>query len=97
MVKYSEIRDRIEIQPLKDEDNQQAYATQYLHNLGNGATKYFKEPSIEYLSKFIDEPPVLKQGKLNFKWDIPFPTTKNNKFKFIDLFAGIGDIMQLSA
>jgi len=92
MVKYSEIREKIEIQPLKDDDNLQAYATHYLHNLGNGATKYFEETAAKYLLKFTEKFPPLKQEKINFKWDIPFPTPKNPKFKFIDLFAGIGGI-----
>ena len=88
MLKYSELRENIGIQPLKDENNEQAYVTHYLHNLGNGVTNYFKEPAVEYLTKFN----YSRQGKLNFKWDIPFPTPKNPKFKFIDLFAGIGGI-----
>lgn len=88
MLKYSEIRENIEIQPLKDENNAQAYVTHYLHNLGNGVANYFKEPAVEYLTKFN----YSKQEKLNFKWDIPFPTPQNPKFKFIDLFAGIGGI-----
>ena len=92
MVKYSEIREKIDIQPLKDNDNSQAYATHYLHNLGNGATKYFEEEASKYLLKFTEKFPPLKQEKINFKWDIPFPTPKNPKFKFIDLFAGIGGI-----
>lgn len=47
--------------------------THYLHNIGNGVTEYFKEPAIKYLAKHnID-----KQEKLNFKWDIPFPTPQN--------------------
>ncbi len=88
MLKYSELRENIEIQPLKDENNEQAYVTHYLHNLGNGVTNYFKEPAVEYLAKFN----YSRQEKLNFKWDIPFPTPQNPKFKFIDLFAGIGGI-----
>jgi len=92
MIKYSELRKDIDIQPLKDADNQQAYATHYLHNLENGATHHFKKTAVEYLSKFSKTFPPLKQKKLNFYWDIPFPTIKNPKFKFIDLFAGIGGI-----
>ena len=92
MIKYSELRKDIKIQPLMDIDNRQAYATHYLHNLENGATHYFKKPAVEYLSKISKEFPLLKQEKLNFHWDIPFPTIKNPKFKFIDLFAGIGGI-----
>jgi len=86
MLRYSELRENIEIQPLKDDNNEQAYVTHYLHNLGNQITNYFKEPAVEYLTKFN----YSKQEKLNFEWDIPFPTPKNPKFKFIDLFAGIG-------
>ncbi len=88
MLKYSDIRENIKIQPLKDNNNEQAYVTHYLHNLGNSIIDYFKEPAIEYLTKY-DYP---RQEKLNFKWDIPFPPPKNPKFKFIDLFAGIGGI-----
>ena len=88
MLKYSDIRENIKIQPLKDDNNEQAYVTHYLHNLGNGVIDYFKEPAVEYLIKYD----YSRQEKLNFKWDIPFPTPKNPKFKFIDLFAGIGGI-----
>jgi len=92
MVNYSELREDIKIQPLQDDDNLQAYTTHYLHNLDNGAAQYFLEPAIEYLSKFEINPALLKQEKLDFNWDIPFPTPKNARFKFIDLFAGIGGI-----
>ncbi|MBN1968294.1 MAG: DNA (cytosine-5-)-methyltransferase [Candidatus Delongbacteria bacterium] len=92
MIKYSEIRENIEIQPLKDDKNIQAYVTHYLHNLDNGVSHYFKEPAIEYLSSYSDKLPPIRQEKLDFKWDIPFPTPKNYKFRFIDLFAGIGGI-----
>lgn len=88
MLKYSDIRENIKIQPLKDDNNEQAFVTHYLHNLGNGVLDYFKDPAVEYLTKYN----YSKQEKLNFKWDIPFPTPQNPKFKFIDLFAGIGGI-----
>lgn len=88
MLKYTELKEKIKIEPLKDANNEQAYVTHYLHNRGNGVTQYFEEPAIKYLTKHNIE----KQKKLNFKWDIPFPTPKNPKFTFIDLFAGIGGI-----
>lgn len=88
MLKYSDIREKIEIQPLKDDDNEQAFVTHYLHNLGSGVVDYFEDPAVEYLTKYN----YSRQEKLNFKWDIPFPAPKNPKFKFIDLFAGIGGI-----
>ncbi|MFW5886776.1 MAG: DNA (cytosine-5-)-methyltransferase [Bacteroidota bacterium] len=92
MIKYSELRENIEIQPLKDDENIQAYVTHYLHNIDNGVSHYFEEPAVEYLSSYSDKFPTIKQEKLAFKWDIPFPTPDNYKFKFIDLFAGIGGI-----
>lgn len=92
MVNYSEIRESIEIQPLKDVENKQAYATHYLHNIKNGVAHYFEEPAIEYLSKYPEHYKPIKQGKLKLNYDVRFPSPKNPKFKFIDLFAGIGGI-----
>ncbi len=88
MIKYSEFKEKINIEPLLDNVNEQAYVTHYLHNLSNGATQYFEEPAINYLTKYD----ICWQEKLNFNWDIPFPSPHNPKFKFIDLFAGIGGI-----
>ncbi len=88
MLRYSELKKKLNIEPLKDIDNEQAFVTHYLHNLGNGTLQYFEEPAIAYLTKQN----LNRQEKLNFKWDIPFPAPKNPKFKFIDLFAGIGGI-----
>lgn len=92
MIKYSEIRESIEIEPLKDVENEQAYTTHYLHNIHNGVAHYFEEPAIQYLSKFPEQFKPIKQGKLKLSWDVPYPSPKNPKFKFIDLFAGIGGI-----
>lgn len=88
MLKYTEIRKQLDIQPLKDDQNSQAFVTHYLQNSNDDAVKYFQEPAVRYLRKYD----FSRQEKLNFKWDIPFPTPKNPKFKFIDLFAGIGGI-----
>ena len=87
MIKYSEIRELLNIQPEKDFENKQANVTHYLHNKDNGIAHYFEEPATEYLVKYKQ----IRQSKL-FNWDIPFPTPKNHKFKFIDLFAGIGGL-----
>jgi DNA-methyltransferase (dcm) len=88
MLKYSDLKKEIKIDPIKDIINEQAFTTHYLHNIGNGITHYFEEPAIAYLKK-LD---INIQERFNFKWDIPFPSPKNPKFKFIDLFAGIGGI-----
>ncbi|EPR69146.1 DNA-cytosine methyltransferase [Cyclobacterium qasimii M12-11B] len=61
----------------------------------NGASKSFKSPAIKYLIERIPE----LNNKVNqpdfqylvpFKWDVPFPSPPDKKFRFIDLFAGIG-------
>lgn len=88
MLMYSKLKEKINIDPLKDRDNEQAFATHYLYNLGDNVIQYFEEPAIAYLNKYD----LNRQEKFNFKWDIPFPPPKYPKFKFIDLFAGIGGI-----
>lgn len=35
MLTYSELKKKINIEPLKDSENEQAYVTHYLHNLEN--------------------------------------------------------------
>lgn len=91
-MKYSEIRKKLRILPEKEKDNGLAHLTHYLQNAGNGVSHYFKDAAIEYLNTidFVDEPEF--QYLLPIKWDIPFPISENTKFKFIDLFAGIGGI-----
>ncbi len=91
-IKYSEVRDNFCIQPLKDDENEQAFTTHYLHNLSNGASKYFREPACKYISKFNSKWLICDDEQLKLRWDVPFPTPRNTKFKFIDLFAGIGGI-----
>jgi DNA-methyltransferase (dcm) len=89
---YSDIRKILKIEVTKPEQLGLAYLTHYLQNAQNGAAHYFKKGAIEYSCEVdagvIEEPYF--QGYLPIKWDIPFPPNKNPKFKFIDLFAGIG-------
>jgi DNA (cytosine-5)-methyltransferase 1 len=95
-VKYTEIRDKLKIQPEKEKDNGLAHFTHYLQNAGNGVSHYFKKPASKYLINlketldFVEDPEF--QYFLPIKWDIPFPIPAKPKFKFIDLFAGIGGI-----
>jgi DNA (cytosine-5)-methyltransferase 1 len=92
MAKYSELRKKLKIEVTKPERFDLAHLTHYLQNCDNGVSHYFEEPAIEYLVKVSEnqaKEPYF-QGYLPIKWDIPFPPTKNPKFKFIDLFAGIG-------
>ncbi len=95
-VKYSEIRKTLNILPEKETDNGLAHLTHYLQNTDSVVSQYFEKPAGEYLAElknkvnFVEEPEF--QYFLPISWDIPFPVAENPKFKFIDLFAGIGGV-----
>ena len=91
-MKYTEIRKKLKILPEKEKDNGLAHLTHYLQNADNGVSHYFKKSAIEYLSSINFAEEAEFQYLLPIKWDIPFPIPENSKFKFIDLFAGIGGI-----
>ncbi len=96
--------DKKQFQTKLDESNsvnhKKAVVTHYLHNIENGGSKYFKKEAEKALKEFVaykydeDELTLSKEDALQqllFEVnDVPFPTPKNYKFKFIDLFAGIG-------
>lgn len=94
--KYSSIREKLNIVVDKKTTDEMASLTHYLHNHTNGVSQYYKPRAEAYLNilhkelDIVEEPSF--QGYLPIDWDIPFPTPKNPKFKFIDLFAGIGGI-----
>lgn len=79
-----------------------AALTHYLHNHQNGVSKFYKKEAIQHVKraleyKFPDENITAKVAEealqymiFDFKKDVPFPEPENPKFKFIDLFAGIG-------
>lgn len=90
MIKYSEIRKKLEFEKIKEFGEEHAFLTHYLQSASEDAAKYFKPKAEQYLE---EENIALSNGrefKLPFKFDIPFPAPKNPKFTFIDLFAGIG-------
>lgn len=78
-----------------------AVITHYLHNRKNGVREYFEKDAKKYLKEFyslinpnlfqgnLTEENLLKQLILEAE-SIPFPNNELYKFKFIDLFAGIG-------
>lgn len=93
MTKYSEIKKRFKIEVTKPEQTHLAHITHYLHTQNYPESALFKEPAVEYLlnakiDHLLAEP--LFSEYLPIEWDVPFPSPKNPKFKFIDLFAGIG-------
>ena len=81
-------------------NNNKAVITHYLHNIDNGVSEHFKKQAEVALKEYI----TFKNGEEKFSLvaedainqlllelnDVPFPTPENYKFKFIDLFAGIG-------
>lgn len=74
----------------------------YIHNHGNGVSRFYKREAVLHVKralqhKFPNGPvtTVLAEETLqsmasDFQKDIPFPGPINPRFKFIDLFAGIG-------
>lgn len=96
MPRYSEIRKKLEINVDKKTTDDLAQLTHYLQNSENGVSKYYKSTAKKHLEELhenlnlVEEPDF--QHYLPIKWDIPFPPPKDPKFKFIDLFAGIGGI-----
>jgi DNA (cytosine-5)-methyltransferase 1 len=81
-------------------NEKKAVITHYLHNIDNGVAKHFKKDALKYIKEYIqyqekeNNLPMVAEDALQqllFEVnDVPFPTPKNYKFKFIDLFAGVG-------
>jgi DNA (cytosine-5)-methyltransferase 1 len=87
------------VNPLSSNERK-AVITHYLHNIENGVAKHFKEDALKYIKEYIQyqeednnlsmvAEDALQQLLFEVN-DVPFPTPENYKFKFIDLFAGIG-------
>jgi DNA (cytosine-5)-methyltransferase 1 len=83
------------------ESNKEAIITHFLHNNKNGVSQFFKKDAIKYTKEILQyEYPkeeisnTLAEEALQYgifdTFEIPFPPVANPKFKFIDLFAGIG-------
>ena len=83
------------------ESNKEAVITHFLHNSKNGVSQFFKEDAVKYTKEILQyEYPkeeisnIVAEEALQYgifdTFDIPFPPVENPKFKFIDLFAGIG-------
>lgn len=91
---------RFQVRLVEPVDNKKAILTHYLHNIDNGVSKHFKKDALEILKEYVE----YKKQKENISMvtedalqqllfevqNVPFPTPNNYKFKFIDLFAGIG-------
>lgn len=91
---------KFRIRFVEEDDNRKAVLTHYLHNYRNGVKKHYEIEAKKYLKEIVeykneeenlDMVADLALQQLLFEVEnVPFPTPKNYKFKFIDLFAGIG-------
>lgn len=94
--KYSEIRKKLQIEVDSKSDIRLAHLTHYFQNHKNGVSQYFKPKATEYLTELHEELNLAQEPDFQYylpiKWDVPFPPVATPKFKFIDLFAGIGGI-----
>lgn len=80
---------------------QEAVLTHYLHNSENGAAKFYKQEAIMFTKEILQHKypkeeithtiaeEALQYGIFD-TFQVPFLPIENPKFKFIDLFAGIG-------
>lgn len=94
--KYSNIKKELHFKVDKIVDNDLAFLTHYLQNHKNGVSQYFKPTAEKYLTEIHEEYSIANEPDFQYylpiEWDVPFPPPKKPKFKFIDLFAGIGGI-----
>ena len=93
---YSKIKDKLQIVVDKKTDNDLAHLTHYFQNHKNGVSQYFQPIAKEYLTELHEKLNIVEEPDFQYylpiKWDIPFPPPTEPKFKFIDLFAGIGGL-----
>lgn len=93
---YTDIKARLKIEVDKKTTNDLAHLTHYFQNHKNGVSQYFKPIATSCLATLHEELNIIEdpdfQYYLPVQWDIPFPPPENPKFKFVDLFAGIGGI-----
>lgn len=94
--KYSDIKALLKLQVTKSENNNLANLTHFFQNHKNGVSHYFRPIATSYLTELHKENNLVLEPDFQYylpiHWDIPFPPKENPKFKFIDLFAGIGGI-----
>ena len=82
-MEYSDLKKYLKLNKDRKFTNEHAYITHYLQNTENGVAAIYKKKAIEFMASRFEEmgSPI---------YNVPFPPPKKPKFKFIDLFAGIG-------
>lgn len=89
------------IRLVEPENNNEAVLTHYLHNTQNGLAKFYKKGAVNFTKEILaykypeeEISTMVAEEALQYgifdTFQIPFPPVENPKFKFIDLFAGIG-------
>ena len=90
------------IKIIEPNDSKPASFTHYLHNYKNEVSKFYKKDALSFLEQILKKEYPNEEITQEFAEDtlqylifdlnksVPFPAPKNPKFKFIDLFAGIG-------
>ena len=89
------------VRVVEPESNKEAALTHYLHNSRSEAAKFYKKDALQYTKeileyKYPEEKITLKVAEDALQYgifdipDVPFLPKKKPKFKFVDLFAGIG-------
>ena len=91
-----------EIKVVEPDDSKPASFTHYLHNHTNGVSQFYKKDALEFVKEILaKEYPkneitnriteeALQYLIFDLNKTVPFPSPEKPKFKFIDLFAGIG-------
>lgn len=93
MASYNKTKEKLNINIDKHLNDGFAHLTHYWQNHENGASQYFESRAKQYLiNEVLSSVDENDQLYIPLKYDIPFPPKVNPKFKFIDLFAGIGGI-----
>lgn len=94
--KYTEIKKQLKIEIDRKTDDRLAILTHYFQTANSEAGTYYERQAKEYFLELNAESDKTHESDFQYympiKWDIPFPSPKNPKFTFIDLFAGIGGI-----
>ena len=91
---------RFQIRIVEPDNSKKAVLTHYLHNIHNGASKYYKEDALKALDEYVlykqeeEKLSIVAEDAIQHLLfeveNVPFRTPENYSFKFIDLFAGIG-------
>ncbi len=92
---------KFRIRLIEPDNNQEAVLTHFLHNSKSEVSKFYKKDAIAFAKEILEykypEKEITREAAeeaLQYgifeTFDIPFPPVSKPKFKFIDLFAGIG-------